>query len=264
MQSAQPEHGQPSVANALLCVDDDPGILQMRKMVLESNGYSVRTAASGPEALTVLQSTGASLVILDYLMPGMNGDELARSLRDLYPDLPLVAVSAVGALPKSLLDKVDAHLQKGDDPEVLLSTVANVLQRRSGTDLSQPRTVLCVEDEDLQLRLRALLFKTAGYEVIEAASATAALEKFRSGRVDAVVMDYSLSGSDGASTAAEMKKIQPGVPIVILSGFAPPASAQGFIDCWLRKVDVEPEDLLSRVRELIAHSDRSHSAFHPE
>jgi len=114
----------------LLCVDDDPDTLKLRRLLLESSGYSVTTSSSGQDALRILSDgINVDLVLLDYLMPGMNGDELAATLRQQYPKLPLIAVSAVGQLPQSLLNAVNAHFQKGQDPELLLSTISSVLAR---------------------------------------------------------------------------------------------------------------------------------------
>jgi CheY-like chemotaxis protein len=66
----------------LLCVDDDPEILTIRKLLLESKGYSVLPATSGEQALEFLSKSIIDLVLLDYLMPGMNGDQLARFVGD--------------------------------------------------------------------------------------------------------------------------------------------------------------------------------------
>ena len=258
-------------AAQLLCVDDDPATLQVRKLLLESSGYSVRTATSGAEALDAMtEGADVRLVILDYLMPGMNGDELAKRLRKEYPALPLLAMSAVGQLPESLLQSVNAHLQKGEDPEVLLSMIAELLQgtQSAPTTSSSSRerkTILCVEDEELQLKLRRLLFENAGYDVLDVGSAVAALDIFRSQPVHAVVMDYSLHGQDGISVAAEMKKMRPAVPIVMLSGLPQPESENNGIDCWLRKVDVEPEDLVKKVEMLIENCEQiPHQPSTPE
>jgi CheY-like chemotaxis protein len=242
-----------SAAKLLLCVDDDLETLQMRRMLLEASGYAVLTAASGAEALDIMQS-GAfpRMVILDYLMPGMNGDELAQRLRSGWPDVPLLAVSAVRTLPQLLVENVNAHMQKGEDPEIFLSTIESLLARNgSEAEEREQKTILCVEDEELQLKLRRLLFEAAGYRVVEARSGASAVELFRSQSVDAVLMDYSLSGTDGAEVAAQMKRMRPEVPVIVLSGFAPPAEAQQGVDCWLRKVDVEPEELVKQVQALI-------------
>jgi CheY-like chemotaxis protein len=117
----------------VLCVDDDADTLELRKLLLESSGYAVATAPSGVVALELLgQDTEVDLVLLDYLMPGMNGDELAQHLRSRYPQLPLVAVSGVRELPAEFLGVLDASVQKGQDPEVLLATIANVLDNGDG------------------------------------------------------------------------------------------------------------------------------------
>jgi CheY-like chemotaxis protein len=123
----------------ILCVDDDPSALELRKLLLGAAGYSVLTAESGTEALEVL-ANGANidLALLDYMMPGRNGDELAEKLRREHPGIPLVAVSAVGQLPEAFLNILDSRVQKGQDPEVLLSTVSNVLAR---SETGQAQTV---------------------------------------------------------------------------------------------------------------------------
>jgi CheY-like chemotaxis protein len=114
----------------VLCVDDDPDTLKVRKLLLESRGYSVLTATSGEEALNLISPAASiDLVLLDYVMPGMNGDELAETVRHKFPALPVVAVSGVEKLPERLLRNVNASVPKGVDPEVLLSAVAENLYK---------------------------------------------------------------------------------------------------------------------------------------
>lgn len=240
----------------ILCVDDDPSILKVRTLLFAHAGYSVLTALSGEEALRLLdEGTDVDLVLLDYLMPGMNGDELAGKLRERYPALPLIAVSAVGQLPPTFLNTVDSHAQKGEDPHILLSIVSTLLarssaQRRPG-EVDSRKTVLCVEDEQLQLQLRTLLFESAGFVVLQARSASVAMEVFRSRPVDVVVMDYWLCGKNGTAVAEEMKRLRPRTPIVMLSGFSSLPGEGMVVDAWLRKGEIEPEELVSAVRRLI-------------
>jgi len=248
-------HAVPS-RRELLCVDDDPNTLMLRKLVLEAAGYSVRTADSGESALKALaQGEKADLVLLDYLMPGMNGNELAIKLREQYPHMPLIAVSAVGQLPETLLRVVDAHFQKGQGPELLLSTISGILDQLHENDVSKQTgskaTVLCVDDEELQLKVRRMLFESAGYLVLEAQGADSAMEHFRRSTVEAVVMDNSLFGRSGPEIAKEMKRIRPTVPIVILSGSGVAMERPPSVDLWLRKMDIEPEDLVAEVSRLI-------------
>lgn len=245
-------------SKCLLCVDDDPDTLAVRKLLLEASGYSVLTSTSGQAALDMLAAGAAvNVVLLDYLMPGMKGDELAGKLRQQYPQLPLVVVSAVGKLPQNLMNTADACVHKGHDPEFLLSTIDGILRKPDESEGEEysgaPKTILCVEDEDLELKLRKTLFESAGYRVLEAQSASAALDAFRSYPVDAVVMDYWLSGHGGNGTALaeEMKRLRPRTPIVMLSGFTSLPGEGVIVDSWMLKAEADPENLVNEVQRLI-------------
>lgn len=77
----------------ILCIDDDSSILELRRRVLESSGYGVITAPSGNDGLKLVsQGAKVDLVLLDYLMPGMNGDEVVENLKSEFPALPVIAI----------------------------------------------------------------------------------------------------------------------------------------------------------------------------
>lgn len=237
----------------VLSVDDDAETLKQRALVLEASGYSVESRQSGQQALDLLaRGTEIDLVVLDYVMPGMSGDELTQKLREKYPDLPLIAVSASDSLPKEFLDTVDASVKKGQDPQILLNAISEVLGTKEDSR-DQHRTVLCVEDEELQLKARKMLFEAAGYRVLEARSAKQAVELFSGNTVDAVVMDYWLSDQDGNGTvvAEQMKRLRPRIPILMLSGFTALPGEGALVDSWIRKSQLDPENLVSEVDRLI-------------
>jgi DNA-binding NtrC family response regulator len=113
-------------------------------------------------------------------------------------------------------------------------------------------TVLCVEDEDSQLSLRKLLFEAAGFDFCGSRTGVEALDLFRKRDIDAVVLDYWLSGMKGVELAEEMKRERPHVPVIILSGFASlPGEGAGLVTTWFQKGKVEPEELVGEVRRLI-------------
>ena len=244
-------------ADRILCVDDDAGALETRKLVLASAGYSVLAVDSGPKALELLErDTSIDVALVDYLMPGMDGEELARRLREERPQLPLIGVSAVNELPKSFLSLLDSHVQKGEDPEILLSTLSFVLARSKRHATRDRHTVLCVEDELSQLHMRQLLFESAGFRVLTAESAKAALSIFLSEHVDAVVLDYWLSGGNGTTVAEEIKRLSPQTPIIMLSGYLYLPGEEVVVDLWLRKASVEPEELTAEVLRLIESKNK--------
>ncbi len=113
----------------LLCVDDEPTGLLVRKLLLETVGYTVLTASNGPEAFTIVQKKPVDAVILDYLMPGMDGGVVAVRLREMKPSVPILMLSAYVVLPTDALRAVDAFVTKGQSPDVLLNSIAALLQQ---------------------------------------------------------------------------------------------------------------------------------------
>ena len=99
--------------STLLCIDDEPSILKLHKMLFEALGYEVLTAAGGAEGLNLLCDHKFHLVILDYKMPDMTGAEVAQSIRQQHPVLPILMVSAYTDLPGTVLTHVSAYLVKG-------------------------------------------------------------------------------------------------------------------------------------------------------
>src|SRR5438874_8334058 len=80
----------------LLCVDDQAELLLMLEHFLSSQGFSVATVNNGEEAIDLAASDRFDAVVLDYEMPGMNGEEVARRLKEFNPALPIVLFSACG------------------------------------------------------------------------------------------------------------------------------------------------------------------------
>lgn len=113
---------------AVLCVDDHVPGLNIRKVFLESFGYSVQTARSGPEALDLLAKAHFDVAVMDYRMPGMDGLDLARTLKEQFPSLPLIALSGYSSeLPAEFHRLMGGCVDKGSHPAALLRLLAEVL-----------------------------------------------------------------------------------------------------------------------------------------
>lgn len=80
---------------AVLVVDDDPKMLKLLALKLAQKGYRVITAQSGADALDVLKLEKPGLVLLDMLMPDMNGLEVLKKIKKLQPDIPVAIVTSV-------------------------------------------------------------------------------------------------------------------------------------------------------------------------
>jgi CheY-like chemotaxis protein len=111
----------------ILCVDDEPKGLQIRKILLQNEGFEVLTATSGREALELFAAHPVRAVILDYAMPEMDGGEVAEALRRLKPEVKILLLSAYVDLPPRVLDLVDARAVKGTSPLLFLKTLRQLL-----------------------------------------------------------------------------------------------------------------------------------------
>lgn len=118
------------MAQTVLCIDDEPSICALHKILFEVRGYRVLVANSGPEALLLLQGEHVDLIVLDYRMPEMMGDEVAEVVRSRYPQIPILMESAYTDLPAEVLRNVDAYLVKGDSTEKLLSRAESLLKQK--------------------------------------------------------------------------------------------------------------------------------------
>ncbi len=122
----------------LLCIDDEPSGLQLRKILLERNGYSVITACSGQQGLELFAARDVDLVILDYYMPGMHGDEVAAAIKQQKPQVPIIMLSAFVFANRQALASVDTYLTKGESPSILLGAIGKLLDRNESTPDQRP------------------------------------------------------------------------------------------------------------------------------
>ncbi len=108
---------------------------------------------------------------------------------------------------------------------------------------------MCIDDDEIVLRIRKLLISGAGYEVMTAESGETGLALFKDHAIDLVISDHFLGGSNGNEIARAMKAIKPGVPILIASGSADPASLQ-YADGFVSKGEPTSE-LLKAIADLL-------------
>jgi len=115
----------------ILCIDDHWNGLIGRKMLLEKNGYEVLEASGGDEGLKLFRSHLIDAVVLDYQMPGMNGDVVATKMKRIKSQVPIMLLSAFEPLPKNKLKAVDTFLCKSQPSDILLSKLEALLDSES-------------------------------------------------------------------------------------------------------------------------------------
>lgn len=161
----------------ILVADDDVNIRELVCLFLRNDGFDTLEAADGKEAMTVYKSTKVDLVVLDIMMPLMDGWELCMELRKANPDLPLLMLTARGETwekVKGFQLGTDDYLTKPFDPLELTVRVRALLKRYgvSSTQTIQIGSVLLdrhtykvtrgTESLALPLKEFELLYKLAG------------------------------------------------------------------------------------------------------
>ena len=116
----------------ILVVDDENDILEMTSILLEDSGYEVLTASNGETAIEMVQNNIIDLIILDAVMPGMNGLDVCRTLKRKLQtrSIPIIIFSALGTGLDMMLenrDKADAYITKPFTRRVLLEKVSELL-----------------------------------------------------------------------------------------------------------------------------------------
>lgn len=119
-------------AQTLLVVDDDPEIAGMLSTRLESRGYKVLTASDGKEALTEARRHRPALIVLDVMMPGKNGWEVARALKQdpVTESIKVIMLTAIGENVNEITSPLygaDAHFDKPFDFARLEAKIAELL-----------------------------------------------------------------------------------------------------------------------------------------
>lgn len=111
----------------VLCVDDHPQALELRKATLESHGYSVQTASSGYAALKILEGSSVSAVLLEYKQEGMDAEAIACHIKQRFPNMPIVLLSAFSETPQRVLGLVDEYVMKSEPPEGLVQVIERAM-----------------------------------------------------------------------------------------------------------------------------------------
>lgn len=110
----------------VLCIDDNNDLLECEKEFLESFGYTVLTAPSGRKALELASVHSIDVVVVDYLMPEMDGHEVAVRMRRLRPQAPIIMLSGAVDIPEQALKSVDALVAKDQLASHLLTTIVRL------------------------------------------------------------------------------------------------------------------------------------------
>jgi DNA-binding response OmpR family regulator len=214
---------------SVLCVDDDPGVLEQLKEHFTRQGFIVLTATNGVEACLQVKRWGPKAVILDLLIPRLGGIGTLGRIRSFNPSIPVILVSdtagALGLVTEAGLNVTGAFAKPLD-----LAGVSEVLARAGVTAPAalapasneqrrrQARARILVVDDEPQFReMLAEYLGGEGFEVLDAGSGEEALSVLPAGRPDLVLLDLMMAGIGGLETLRRIKETQPNTCVIMVT-----------------------------------------------
>ncbi len=143
----------------ILVVDDEPKIVQLARDYLEKSGFKVLTSGDGQQALAITRQERPDLIVLDLMLPGMDGLDVCRAIRR-ESDVPIIMLTARAEETDQLIGLelgADDYITKPFSPRALVARVRALLRRTQGNLLQQE--TLRVGDLELDLRRKQLSLK---------------------------------------------------------------------------------------------------------
>lgn len=214
----------------VLIVEDSPTQAERLRSLIAASDLQIAVVSSAEAALEHIRRQRPDLVLLDYHLPGMNGNEFCREIRmnvntRAIPVLMLTVEGSDAAQMQSLNSGADDYITKSADPDVLRVRIRSLLRRADSPSsildedsrLFSRARVLLVDDSPSFLYLLQREFQSEHYIVETAAGPLQALERMKSETFDCVLVDFEMPGMDGAEVCRYIRQSRtPSEPELVL------------------------------------------------
>lgn len=259
----------------VLVVDDELVMRELLYNVLTKNNFRAITAPNGEEGVKMLEKERPDLVIMDLMMPGINGLEAFVRMRQVDPQIEVILLTGTN------IDDLEAQarklgvsevLRKGVGVELFLKSVNYVLEKRNAKRgaagaVKTKGKILVVDDEPEIRFMLEKFFVRQGYTVLTAGSgeeAVKAVTEYVSGKSEAdkktpfmVLMDIRMPGMDGLLALSKMKQIDKKIPVIMISGLNDDQSTReamrlGAYDYIMKPFNMEYLEMVVMTKILLA------------
>jgi DNA-binding NtrC family response regulator len=232
----------------ILIVDDDRMMARTVRDILRFKGHEVETAYSGPEALEKARREDYDCVLSDIKMPGVNGVELYRAIKDRQYYLPVVLMTAYAhdeLVREGLEEGVITVLSKPLDLNLLLDFF---------TALREEHSVVIVDDDPQFCRSLGDILLVQGYAVLQITDPHGIAEKLKTdGQI--VLLDMKLNSLSGLDVLREIRQWHPYLPVIVVTGYREEMAKEidvainsGAYACFYKPIQIE--ELLQTLTEI--------------
>ncbi|MGI0487972.1 response regulator [Pantanalinema rosaneae CENA516] len=179
-----------SQTKTILVVDDDHHIRELLRQELEAAGYEVHEAIDGMDALAQVKIVKPDLILLDVMMPQINGFDVAAVLKNnpQTTDIPIIVLSIIEDKSQGYRVGIDRYLTKPINREELMQDIGSLLSQGTSS-----KKVLVVDKNVSTLRIISEVLQSQGFNVVEASDSQECIEKALSTKPDMIIVDSVFS-----------------------------------------------------------------------
>jgi DNA-binding NtrC family response regulator len=232
----------------ILVVDDNSDLLNTFALILKRKGYLVDTAGDGVEALRKFNDHKFDVILMDVIMPKMNGIETLHKMKEINPKAKVILMTAY--CEQSQLENVmNEGAYKALYKPINISNLMDLLAEATGSPF-----VLVVDDDDSFRQTLASMLEIQKFKVATAASGEEAVRMARQKDFSMAFIDIKMAEMDGLTTSLKLREIRPNMLIVMMTGFrdevkgiVDEATHNGVLKCLYKPFDITAvKDVVSR------------------
>ncbi len=245
---------------SVLVVDDNVDLMETFSMILKRRGFCVDTAENGVLAVDKFRRHHFDVILMDIVMPEMNGVEAFRKIRKMSPDATVILMTAY-----SEDELIKAALSEGAHRVVhkplRIDTMVQIIK-----DAAMHQPVLLVDDDDDILTTMTHTLESQGYQVLAASSGEEAISLVENKPCCVAFIDVKLPVMNGLETCLRLKEINSGIKTIMMTGYREEvqplideALAASAVTCLYKPFDpVEVIGLLSQLNKKRNYAGRRH------
>ena len=205
----------------ILLVEDNPVDFEMIRTALEKRAYKVLTATNGKEAINQALNESPDLILLDMILPGMHGLEVAIKLKKLpeTEEIPIIAISAVGStefINECYQEGVCAFIKKPYQEQNLFEKIEKFMRTQRKTE---KKKVLIIDEDPAEVTLLTMSLLRHGYKVLSASDGKEGVKLVLSEKPDLILSDVMMPKMSGWETFDKIKENPSwnNIPVVFLT-----------------------------------------------
>jgi CheY-like chemotaxis protein len=264
----------------IIIVEDDPMIAEIYQKKFQDSGFEVMVASSGDQVLTLAKNNPVDVILMDLMMPKMNGFEALERLRndEGYDKNTRIIISSnlsqredrekamrLGAngfvtkseyLPSELVAEVNRLLKVYKRQEINKEKLDEHGNLKVVPKKEECKKILLIEDEEIFIEMFGEKLMKDGFDVVSAKNGAWGIKEAQSGNFDLFIIDMIMPNMNGKEIVEKLKDDErlKNVPIIVMSASVDDKTTREIekmgVDCFFTKTKITPSDLSEKAMEL--------------